>query len=174
MSLMPSTCWKTEGAILSSSALRLSLSPLFAEIARTMIGTESKLPEITCGFTSEGSKASTALIALLSLSVASEVLVPNSNDTLSTDNPVDEVTLVDSRPSSPITAFSMITETWLSTTSGDAPAYEVTIAADGISIDGISSCFRFPTDSRPNTPIIKVISATTARFASESLEMFDN
>jgi hypothetical protein len=50
-------------------------------------------------------------MALFSLSVASEVLVPNSKETRSTDKPVEEVTLVDSKPSSPITAFSIITET---------------------------------------------------------------
>ena len=111
MSLMPVTCWKTDGAIFPSSALRLSLSPSFAEIARTIIGTESKLPEITWGLTSAGSEPATALMALFSLSVASEVLVPNSKETRSTDKPVEEVTLVDSKPSSPITAFSIITET---------------------------------------------------------------
>jgi len=97
------------------------LSPLSAEIARTIIGTESKLPEITCGETSEGSRESMVLIALLSRSVASEVVVPNSKETLSTERPVEEVTVVDSRPWSPMTAFSITTETCWSTTSGDAP-----------------------------------------------------
>lgn len=48
------------------------------------------------------------------------------------------------------------------------------MAADGISIEGISSCFSDPADNTPKTAIITVISATTARLARESLEIIDN
>ena len=86
-----------------------------------MIGTESKLPEITLGLASLGSCASTEAIAEFKRSIAVSVVVPNWNETLRTDSPVVEVAVVDSRPSRPITAFSITEETWESTTSGDAP-----------------------------------------------------
>ncbi len=47
------------------------------------------------------------------------------------------------------------------------------MAADGISIDGISSCLRPPTEMNPKAATIRVTSATTERFFRESLERID-
>ena len=171
MSRIPSTCSKSEGAISSSFFPILSLLPLLSATARTIIGTESKLPEITRGEASLGSKSETSLSAAFSLSVTASVVVPYSNDTRRTERPVVEVTVVDSIPSRPNTTCSRGEETWLSTTSGDAPGYEVTTAAEGISIEGISSCFRPPTEMNPNAATMTVTRATTERFLSESLEI---
>jgi hypothetical protein len=109
-------------------------------------------------------------IAAFSRSSAVSVVVPNSKDTLRTDSPVVEVAVVDSSPSRPITAFSITDDTCESTTSGEAPGYEVTMAADGISIDGINSCFKEPTERKPKAATMTVMRATTARLARESLE----
>jgi hypothetical protein len=86
-----------------------------------MIGTESKLPEITLAEASAGNCESTLERAAFSLSVTSLVLVPNAKETLRTDTPVVEVALVDSSPSRLMTALSMTEETCASTTSGEAP-----------------------------------------------------
>ena len=121
MSRMPSTCSKRVGATSSSFLPIRSLFPLLSETAKTMIGTESKLPEITLGDASDGNRSDASFRAVLSLSETASVVVPYSKETLRTERPVVEVTVVDSMPSRPRTICSSGVETWLSTTSGDAP-----------------------------------------------------
>ena len=79
------------------------------------------LPEIIRGSTSLGNTPSSSLRTPFSWSVASSEVVPNAKETRRTESPVVEVTVVDSTPWSPITACSSTDETWLSTTSGEAP-----------------------------------------------------
>ena len=120
-SRMPSTFWKRVGAISSNFLPIRSLSPLLSLIAKTMIGTESKLPEMIRGSASLGSSPSRSESTPFSFSVAWSEVVPKAKETRSTESPVVEVTVVDSTPSKPMTACSIGEETWLSTTSGDAP-----------------------------------------------------
>ena len=47
------------------------------------------------------------------------------------------------------------------------------MAAEGISIEGMSSCLSPPTEMNPKAATMTVIRATTERFLSESLEISD-
>ena len=130
-SLTPSTCLNSEGAMSSSSEAIASLSPSSALIAKTMIGTSSKLPAITCGVASAGSEPSTELTAEVRASVISFVVRPNSKVDVITLNPCELVALVESMPSRLVMLASNTWETCSSTISGEAPGYGVTTAAVG-------------------------------------------
>jgi hypothetical protein len=91
------------------------------ETPRAIIGTESKLPESTRGVTSFGNSDEVELMAAFRRSVASAAVVPKTNDTRITESPVEDVTVVESRPSRLIIEFSSGLETRSSTTSGLAP-----------------------------------------------------
>ena len=84
------------------------------------------------------------------------------------ETPLREVDDVDSRPSTPFSAVSSGPLTCLSTTSGDAPGIEVMTVICGNSMDGMSSCFSEDIVITPKTDAKTVISAISARFASES------
>lgn len=58
------------------------------------------------------------------------------------ERPVELVVEVDSRPVMPWIAVSIGVDTSVFTTSGDAPAYDVTIESWGNSTEGASSCLR--------------------------------
>ena len=146
------------------------LSPLSEATLRTTTGIVPKPPLMTRAEAFAGKVAFTESKALLRESVTFAVLVPKSNVTRTVeieDWLVEEVVVTPSRLS---TAPSITRDTCESMTSGDAPGYEVTIAACGNSNEGKSSCLSWPTATNPKTASIAVIRATTDLLAKDTLE----
>ena len=165
----PFTCENNGTATSLSVCANFSLLPSLAETPKAIIGTESKLPERTLGSTSEGSELFIFASVAARSSATLALVVPYSNSTRTIEILLCEVEVEFIKPSIWRTASSITRLTWLSTTSGEAPGYAVTMAACGTSNEGMSSCFKDPSEMNPNTAVMIVISATTDRLATLSL-----
>src|SRR5690625_2260356 len=80
------------------------------------------------------------------------------------DRPVEELVSVERSPGTVCSAFSIGSVTSLATTSAEAPSCEETTTNVGISIEGMSSCFKEENESVPKTAATIVIRAMRARF----------